>query len=138
CVLVVAFGHGGEERRDQVARRVEIGEALAQVDRAVLGRELRHHRENGGAHPGQPGLQRGRVDPGLGFCRHPGGPSWVAHESTKSPPVRLAVAGLRGTAGRRTLRPCGNSGSWTLWSWRPPMRPPPIPCCSTGANSRCG
>jgi hypothetical protein len=48
-VLVVAGAHRPVQRIDQALRHREIREALPQVDRAVLGGQLRHHGEDGGA-----------------------------------------------------------------------------------------
>ena len=56
-VLVVAGAHGAVQFVHQALRHREIRKALPQVDRAVLGGELRHHGEDGGAHLGQLGLR---------------------------------------------------------------------------------
>ena len=42
---------------DELRVAVEIGEALREVDRAEIGGEARHHREDGGADAGQAGSQ---------------------------------------------------------------------------------
>ena len=56
-VLVLALAHGAVQRLDQALGHGEIGEALAQVDGAVLDGELRHHGEDGGADLGQLGFR---------------------------------------------------------------------------------
>ena len=48
-VLVVPRRHRIAHGLQQLRVALEIGEALAQVDRAVFGGQLRHHGEDGGA-----------------------------------------------------------------------------------------
>ncbi len=57
-VLVVASLHGSGDGIDQPCVAVEIGKALAQVDRAFFGSQRRHDAENGGAHVWQTAGQR--------------------------------------------------------------------------------
>ncbi len=56
-VLVQALLHGVRHRVHQTWITVEIREALAQVDRAFLGRQRRHDGEDGGADVGQAALE---------------------------------------------------------------------------------
>jgi hypothetical protein len=53
-ILVESRAHVTDDRVDQRGIAVEIREPLRQVDGADLGRELRHHREDGGANGGEP------------------------------------------------------------------------------------
>ena len=60
-VLVQARAHRGVHRVEQRRVAVEVGEALAEVDRAVLGGQRRHHGEDGGAD-----LRQAACDAGCG------------------------------------------------------------------------
>jgi hypothetical protein len=56
--------HRFRDGLDQRGIAVEVGEALAEIDGAVLGRQRRHHGEDRRADARQATLDRGRV--GLG------------------------------------------------------------------------
>ncbi|MEY3475557.1 MAG: transporter heme permease [Pseudomonadota bacterium] len=58
-VLVQALEHGVGDGVDQARIALEVGEALPEVDRVLLGGQSRHHGEDGGAHGGQLGLKHG-------------------------------------------------------------------------------
>ena len=60
-VLVQPFLHRGMHVLDERRIRLEVREALAKVDAAVLSRERGHDREDGGPHAGQPRLEPGRL-----------------------------------------------------------------------------
>jgi hypothetical protein len=51
--LVRTGDHAARRFFQQFARPVRVGKALAEIDRAVLGGERRHHREHGGAEFGE-------------------------------------------------------------------------------------
>ncbi len=77
-ILVVALAHRPIQRLDQPRRHREIREPLAQVDRLVLSRQLRHHSEDSGADFGQLGGGHGHAarsgnSRGLEFSSHPSG-----------------------------------------------------------------
>jgi hypothetical protein len=58
CVLVLACLDVSGQGLDEGCRRIEIGEALPEVQRAGLLGKPRHHREDRGSDPGQLGLER--------------------------------------------------------------------------------
>jgi hypothetical protein len=65
-VLVVSVPHRLRHEFFQARLTIEIREALAEVDRSMLQGELRHHRENGRPHGGQPGGAHRRASLGSG------------------------------------------------------------------------
>ena len=63
-ILVLAVAHGARQRFDQEIGHREVRKALAEVDRLMLHRHLRHHGENGGADLRQLGLRDHQRVPG--------------------------------------------------------------------------
>src|SRR5499427_6740315 len=55
-----------------IAAAVDVGEALAEVDRPGGDGERRHLGEDRGSHPGEPGVEQWSVHPDMTSCRRAG------------------------------------------------------------------
>ena len=98
-VLVVAGLHGGSDGINQPGVAAEVGEALAQVHRLVLGGQRRHGGEDGRAHMGQAAGEGGRA--GRGRCH--GGDSGKRERARTAGPVGRRIR-VRSRARGRSWR----------------------------------